>query len=180
MTGIDVDPAAWHAGDEEQPAAHAAGSILGQIAQRRAELAQGRKPLDLEIPGYDGQLWCRYRFVSYDRLANIGVRLTRTVKDEATRNLLGCVDTLIACCDEILVRNQAGALVSMSSEIGDDRPVQYDRRLADGLGFEAETARDVVLGVFANEYALIGQAGEVTEWLTRESPEVDKELLGES
>lgn len=162
-----------------QDAAPAQGSILSRLAARRAELAAGRSPLDLEIPGYSGELWCRYRFVEYERVAKIATKLEK-VKDEATRNLLACQDTLITCCEEILVRDKNGGLVSLAGELGDGKPVRFDLRLAEVLAFDAENARDVVRGVFENDFALIGQAAEVTTWLGTESPEVDAELLGEA
>jgi hypothetical protein len=186
VTDLDVrqaDTAAWQQDEitQEAPAAHAAGSILGQLAARRAELAQGRKPLDLEVPGYSGKLWVRYRFVSYEVMAKASARFAKEKLPDEQRDLVGCIETLITCCDEVMVADDAGVLRPLAAELGDPRPVRFDdTRLADVLGYEATRAREVVRGLFENEYAIITQAAQVSEWLASEAPEVDRDLLGES
>ncbi|MCW3039352.1 MAG: hypothetical protein JWM31_1257 [Solirubrobacterales bacterium] len=147
------------------------GSPLGRLAARRQELQAQRTPLDLDVPGYGGALVARYGFVGYQEAAKTAKRLER-VPDEAARNLLGCIDQLTMACIGLFERDDDGELTQVADGFGPD--------LAEILGFEAETAREVVQGTFPDEWAIIRQAQAHSEWLNRESPEVDSDLLGEA
>jgi hypothetical protein len=153
-------------------------SILGQLTARRAALVAERPPLDLEIPGYGGDLVARYQFVPFERMGRIGLDLEK-VKDKTAQVRFAAADTLIACCREIMVQVD-GEVVPLADEAGLHHPVQFDEALSEILALDVSRARDVVFAVFGNDYAVIEQAGTVSDWLRDGSPEVDRDLLGEA
>lgn len=57
------------------------------------------------------------------------------------------MDEMIEACECILVAGEDGQMVPLEGEGG--RLVGFDSRLAKGFGIDAEEAREVVLGVFA-------------------------------
>jgi hypothetical protein len=153
-------------------------SIIGQLAARRAALIAERAPLDLEIPGYGGDLVVRYEFVPFERMGRIGKDLAK-IKDETAQFRFAAADTLIACCREIMVR-VSDELVPLADEAGLSHPVQFDEALSEILALDASRARDVVFAVFGNDYAVLEQAAAVSDWLRDGSPEVDADLMGEA
>lgn len=151
-------------------------------AKRDEKLAD--KHIDIEIPGYDGELWCRYRPVSWDDLKKIGEKVERM--KHARKELLGFCDVLIAACDSFLVREEPGAELEPLNP-DDPEPIRYDQRLADALGFtpnQPGSARSIVLGTFglavSPELAITAQHNELGEWMEGANVEADEETLGES
>lgn len=151
-------------------------SPLGRLRAKREQLAGHSGTLTLEVPGYDGELHVRYKYVPFNEAKKRGeIMLKETPKE--FHELYGCADTLLLCCDEVLMRDQeTHELVPLSR---DGTPLRFDKRLAEELGFEAPTARAVVLGVFNNDYAVISQAMRVSRWLQNTTKAVDEGLLGE-
>jgi hypothetical protein len=116
---------------------------------------------DFPIPGFGGELVCRYRVLPFEEFKQIerkallrGEGLSTT---EAALNAY--MDELIEACVGFYVK------VSGKLEPGDpDRPVRYDNRLADLLGYgPVSSAREALRGLFVegNGEARSGWAIEV-------------------
>lgn len=148
--------------------------LIGRLRQRREQLGEGRSEV-WDVPGYEGELAARYKYVPLDQLGRGSQQLAK-VKDPTRRNLLAACDTLVACCDELLIRVH-GELRPLSQ---DGVPIKFgDDRLGKELDFEHKAARQDVIQTFNNEYALMRQAVEVSRWLEGQSNDLDEEFLGE-
>ncbi len=149
--------------------------ILSQLRERRAKIGQGSDPLDLDIPGYGGDLVIRYKWTPFSELTATAPQLQRITQPTA-QALAACADTLVAACEEVLIRVE-GEVRPLST---DGTPIRFDDRLADALGFDrTKTARQCAMQVFKNDYALIEQSEAVMEWLRGTSQEVNDTFLGE-
>jgi hypothetical protein len=160
-------------------------SHLERFRTLRAERVV-EKHTDLEIPGYGGELVCRYNPISWDELKRIGEKVEKM--KHPRRELLGQADTLIAACEQFFVRVK-GELEPLDPD--DPVAIRYDDRLAKALGFDAKnsdgsakTARQIVLETFGlavnPELAVTAQHNELAEWMQGANQEADEELLGES
>lgn len=152
-------------------------TVMQQLRDQREELKSGDHILDLDIPGYNGMLVARYKPVRFEIIE----KLTRRAQKEAKRfnismNLLASTDTLIEACDQIMLRVN-GELTPIPT--GSGLPVRFDSRLSEAMGFEAEEAREVVAGVFGNEFGVITHNVQYSTWLRDVTKEVDENLLGE-
>lgn len=143
-------------------------TLLTRLRERRAALGAARTT-DLDVPGYDGAIVVRYKWVPYEEMAKAGRKLAK-IKDDTRQQLAAAADTLVMCCESILLRVEDD-LQPLAEHFGDEA-------LGEALGFEAETARRAVFELFRNDYAVLQQAVEVSAWLQGESPEVDEEFAG--
>lgn len=153
------------------------GSLMASLRAKRDEIEQSQGlPLELDIPGYDGLLVCRYKRVKWEIVSEISDRINANPDPGADLN--GSADLLIACCDEMLTRKD-GQLVPLHEAIGLDlggKPVRYEERLAKAFGYEADSARQVVLGLFRNEFAVVQQQREVLAWLWESKSKADADF----
>jgi hypothetical protein len=152
-----------------------AQSLLDQIKEQREDLKSGEHRLELDVPGYNGMLVVRYKPVRWDVIEQL-TKKVRKDKSGVSKNVLASTDTIIEACEEVLLRVN-GELTSIPT--GQGGPVQFDSRLASALSFEAETARQVVAGVFPNEMGVIDHNVRYSRWLRDVTKEVDDDLLGE-
>lgn len=169
----------------EAPAnGHIEGSaIIDRLREQHGELSEDRHT-DIEIPGYNGLLWCRYRLVDWDRLKEIQDNMTRSKNPR--KELHSQADTLAEACDQFLVK-KGQDLIPLNEEAGTgDAPVRYDTKLAAIIGFDPldhkgrPTARTCVLRLFNNDFAVSIHHNEVMEWMREARPEEDERLVGES
>ncbi len=120
----------------------------------------------LEVPGYDGQLWARYRPVEYRRAFGI-VKEHQTVGDEAERLLRTAADTLVAAC--------TGCEAHIDEEIHPLPPLGLE--LCKEIGIEGgDNDRQAVLAIFPSEFAVVQQAGEVQDLSTLVNQRIDRSL----
>lgn len=156
-------------------------SIRDALVAQREHNASHRTH-DIDVPGYDGKLFCRYKLLDSKRLNGIGERVMKTIREKEERALAGALDTLIAACDEFFVRYN-GEEIALSEVIGQEEPVRYDVALATFLKFEGElpetpTARSVALALFLNnEVAIAAHNHLLSRWMMGNESEVDLELL---
>lgn len=156
-------------------------NALGKLRKQHAELRKERT-LDLRVPGWSGMLIARYSPVRAADLRKLSTRITKlSQQDTPESDLAAAADLIITACREILVEVD-GEVRPLADEAGYDSPVRFDKRLAEVLGFEAESAREVVYGCFPQfedgtviETTVNAHALEVTEWITN----VDEEVLSE-
>lgn len=148
-------------------------TLLDRLREKRQALGAERT-ITLAVPGYDGELGVRYRWKPYEELGRKGQQLQK-VKDPTRRDLLAAADTLIALCDEVVVRVD-DEWIALAEE--GEEAIRFDPELADKLGFSAATAREVVFGTFQNDYAVLTQAMQLSVWLQDTTQEVDSDFQG--
>lgn len=157
-----------------------ANSIMGRLRQKRQQLA-AQKTVDLPVAGYGGELVVRYQLL--DPLVEgkeVGDRVAQQFKGpehDADRVYYMLVDSLIAACVGFYIKD-AGDLVELDPEqLG--AMTWSDDRLGDFLGFQAGSARDAVLQVFAgNRIAVTRHAAALQRWMGDTSGELDTGTLG--
>lgn len=152
-------------------------SILGDLRQSRQKIGAGADPLDIAVPGYDGRLVVRFRWVPPEQLAATSKSL-QAIKNPTAQQIAAAADTLVATCDEFLVRVD-GELQPLSTN---EFPITFSDgdRLSYALGFpKPSTARECCQLVFNNDYAMGDTAFKVMTWLEDTSRRVSEEQLGE-
>lgn len=156
---------------------------LARLRERRAALG-APKAVTRAVPGYEGDLAVRYKWVAYEVMAAKGQALAK-VKDPTRRDILAAQDTLVALCQEVVVKPDDPA----DPRIGEDgyvplaaegeAPVTFgDDRIAHALGFEPGTARENAARTVCNDYAVLAEAVALSAWLQDTSREVDSEFQG--
>ena len=156
-------------------------SIRDALVARREHIAANRF-IDLDIPGYDSRLFCRYGLVDAKRLNAIGERITKTIRERDERALAAALDTLIAACDEFFVRHN-GREIPLREVIEQDEPVRYSTELAEFLKFDTElpetpTARSVCKALFMdNEIAIAAHNHQLSRWMMGNETDVFQEML---
>ncbi len=119
-----------------------------------------------EIPGYDGQLWARYRPVEYRRAFAI-VAEHEKLTDGAEKLLRTSADTLVAAC--------TGCEARIDEETHPLPPLGLE--LCKEIGLEGgDNDRQAVLAIFPSEFAVVQQAGEVQDLSTLVNQRIDRSL----
>ena len=142
------------------------GTLLSSLRDKRNKIGSERH-LELEIPGYDGELVVRYQPIPWEEAKRITERLENSKNPR--KELYAQADVLIRACEEVLARVE-GKLVPLSTvfpEVGGE-PIKFDSRLAKALGFEVvngSEGRSAVLGAFNNDLAVSKQQQDVMEWI---------------
>ncbi len=159
------------------------GGTLGRLREQR-ESIRSEETLDLRVPGYD-DLQVRYKLMSEKATEEVAKKIEAAQRSGSGRkNLDAVADFLIAACDSVLVRDGDGfeCLVDDSGV-----PVRFDATLAEALGFESETARDIVLETFSpkgddglrrHPDSMIDQFMAIASWRRGRAYEIDRDLLG--
>lgn len=162
--------------------------LIGRLKAKREKIAQ-KHTITLPIPGYDGELAVRYVWKPYEEVAANAANLQK-VKNPTRRELLAAADVLVKLCEEVVIPNpdydpdadyaddqeRDAAKWASLSEDGD--AIRFDERLGETLDFEAETAREHVLGAFQNDYAVLNAALMLSAWLQDATQEVDSVFEG--
>jgi hypothetical protein len=157
---------------------------IGERLRRKRTLIAEQKTHDIDIPGYEGELFCRYRLISGPDVDKIVKRVRATVQDKSQRQTVAIQDTLIEACEEFWLREDGREypLREHPDVANHDIPVKYDGKLAEFLAFadelsERRGAREVVLGLFGgNDLAMAAHGTRLSQWMTRLGTEVDFEL----
>lgn len=159
-------------------------SVADRLRKARQSVAE-QTTKDLDIPGYNGELFCKYRLLDSRDLKSISDHVTSTIRDREEQILAAGCDTLIRACDEFWVRDK-GKEIPVRELFDPPRefPVRYDMQLAEILGYddklpEPPTARSVCLGLFGdNEIALAAHNTDLSRWIMGKGNEVDMGLGG--
>lgn len=170
-----IEPEALPAGEHENGRDN---SMMGELRRRHAELAEA-KTLDLPVPGYNDTLVARYRVLDIKgELDHLQAKVAHEFRSIGEQGVYGTIDALIMAC-EGMYYNNGSELKPLSEGIGpDEPPVLYDDRLADFLGFEAQSARETVLETFGrNEPALIEHGRQLSVWMQNTSRTVMEGFL---
>jgi len=154
-------------------------SVLGELRKSRQVIGSGAEPIDIAIPGYQGKLIGRFKWVPVTALAATSASL-RKIKDPTVQQLAAVADTLAATNDEFLVVTDSESEPETLTYQGVPVTFQNGEGLALALGFPApRSARECVNAVFNNDYAMVDVAQRVMQWLEDTSREVDESFLGE-
>lgn len=159
------------------PQLNVSPTLLDLLRASRARVGAGAKPITLAVPGYDELLWARYRWVPPETLGATASSI-QAIKDPTEQSLALVADALVATNCEILVRD-SGKLESLQHE---GAPVTFTNGAGLAVALEQSaprSARECVLAVFGNQYAIVSQAQTVMEWLEDTSKKVDGNYLGE-
>lgn len=160
---------------EERPS----GDSLADRLRTKRKQAIEDTHADLPIPGYDRELWVRYRVLDSNEMARIGKNVKRQAKKEEDRLLLSAVDTLITACEGFF-QSMDRTAESLEPIVHNEHQLKYDEDLADFLGFTAGSARQVVMGVFAeNDPQVIQHSVIVQRWMANTDYDVLSDILGE-
>lgn len=165
------------AGDEK-------ATLLATLAVKREE-AKADHWLDLPIPGYDNLMYARFRPFPVEKTERKMAEFQKLAGKQPLLLKSAC-DTLIDACEQVMllparfdgdIGDQGQNLIP----IDDDAmpPIAFDERLAHALNFKADTARQVVLGLFATEQAVIAMNIMVSRWMQDVTRKTDEALLGE-
>lgn len=146
-------------------------SVLDRVIAERDARLQAQAEQEFEIPTWDGKMVAVYQHLSegdYDRYVQ---RLGPDPKPSLSQSQ----DVLIAACKAvILVENGERNVLSDG----------YNRKLGARLAMpngDTARARDVVLHMCGGHtLELATHAGDVIEWLSGSSQEVEQKLTGES
>jgi hypothetical protein len=171
--------------DEARPAlrpVEAPDSPKARARAMRAKLAAD-KSLDLIVPGYEGLLGVRYRPLGEDEWTTFARRIEAQAGDAGAvaTGLEVAADLMIAACEAVIWRDALEVEWEVVND-DDDQPIRFDVRLAEWLGFEATTAREVVKGVFSPEGvkpispSVHGDA--IAEWQRGNDQAINRALLG--
>lgn len=159
------------------PAGQEPGVQDSALAKIRALYAQakGQQHLDLPLPR-NPLLRVRYRAIDPDDLAD-----TAKTMQEVRQ------DVLIAACECILYRDDAGEFVPLTYG---GEPVRFDHRLSEiaGLGVptveQGGNARQVVIEAFRGapspHMAITSHTNQLERWMAGEGAVDEESLLGES
>lgn len=161
-------------------------SLADRLRRQRKEQAENTWH-DVDIPGYNGELFCRYRLLESQELDGIGRKVRQEVRDRSERILAAAMDGLILSCMEFFVREDGREMPLREHPTYQgpkDVPVRYDINLAEYLEFtdqlsDPPSARGVVLALFGgNDVAVQTHSALNAQWMMRGGAEVDM-LLGE-
>lgn len=152
-------------------------SVLDGLRSARAKIGANADPVDIAIPGYNGQLIARFKWVPANELVATSKSLT-AIKNPTQQQLAAAADALVACNEEILVKVD-GKLESLQHE-GEPVTFSYGTGLLLALGLSpVSSARECVFAVFGNDYALADVCQRLMVWLEDTTRQVDEEHLGE-
>lgn len=155
-------------------------NLLGNLKQKRENLAN--KETFISIPGYDREppiLLAKYSLLEGPVVDNIGTKVSREVKGQWDRQVLMAVDTFIEACQGMYVDIGEGAKEPQEMTHNGKHIAGYNQDLCEALEYEAETARQVVFGLFANnEIAIMQHNVKLSMWMSNTSRQVDDDFLG--
>jgi hypothetical protein len=147
------------------------GSTLEWLRDRHAQLSADRT-LDLAVPGYGGRLVLRCGPAPYKPIA----RMAQLEDDGTGEGLLKVnADVIIGACRAVLVRDDAGELVSIDQER--EEPVRINKRLADLLDTGTTTARETLAWLFPSDVAIGTTAAELLRWTQGAEADIAEDFI---
>jgi hypothetical protein len=158
-------------------------SVIDRLRNKRREVAEDHFK-DIDVPGYSGELFCRYNLLESKDLRSIGELIRKTIRNREEQAIAAGCDTLIKACQEFWVRDN-GREIPVKELLDPPRPdfpVRYDIYLAEFLGYKEHlpdppTPRSVVLGLFGgNEISMATHNADLARWMMGRGTELDDEL----
>lgn len=175
-TEVDVPVQELAGGNHKPPE-----SLFDNLRDKRDELGKNQTLL-LNIPGYDNDppvLIAKYRLMTGKELEDISNKVMRETKDRSQRQILAAVDTFINCCEGIYFDLLDGKGPQPLKSVGNQPIAGFNVNLAEAMQFPAETARQVVFGLFAdNDIAIMQHNVRLGLWMSNTSRKMDDDFLG--
>ncbi len=150
-------------------------SLRDRLRREREELRAGPATLDLIVPNWE-TVAIRYKAIpDFEQFAK------QLTQNKGKSNLVTVCKFLVRCCDCVLVRPSEDAdLEPLADDAG--KPLSLETRLAEYLGFTAESGSEVVMGLFSADrhpLAPATHANALVDWMRGRATEIDEALLGE-
>jgi hypothetical protein len=151
-------------------------AVIAGIRQQRTELEPFGQTKIIDVPGYNGMLGIEYNYIDSETTETISRAVAKETRSHGGKGitLLASIDTLIEACRRVVIR---GATDQDWRSMPPD-PVVFDSQLSETLGYDAGSSREVVLGLFGSEHAIVQQYMKLSAWLTNVTQDVDDALLG--
>ncbi len=152
MTDVAHDPAGSPDIPETESVPSSIQSSMDALRQRHTEI-RDRQWKDIEVPGYEDLIVCRYRPLKVQgELELIGQRVQREQKGNGAQTLYASIDTMLMACVELFLMVE-DKMVPMSEAIpGNPEPVRYaDPRFIAFMGWnpeEVNSGRRAILELF--------------------------------
>lgn len=145
-------------------------SVLSRVREDRKKLGEQSTPLDLAVPGFSGALVIRYRWIPYTALSKNAKSLAK-IEEVSEQQIFAAADVIVSCAQELLLLVN-GKLVPFPNV---EKMSFASPELSAALDFpQQDTAINTVKAVFSNDYAMMVQAGTVTEWLQDTTLKINK------
>lgn len=153
-------------------------TLLDHLKAKRAELAQ-RQTIDLDVPGYGGDLVIRYKSIPLEQLNETLLKVTRAGSEKHV--LEANADLLIRTCEGIYVRQSPDSPLEPLDPEASEPTTFSSGTLPELLGLtDVTTARQEVFAVFSPDGAqplAIGRHSDaVITWLQGSSDEEEERL----
>jgi hypothetical protein len=178
----DDDPADLDA--EETGPAPLGPNLLDQLRAVRTEAARDFH-YHVIVPGYSGRIAVRCKPIGSRTSSALAARLSKSRSPEAAFEM--SADTLIAACEEVVVRDDWQDEWQSLGSLNGGEPVGIGNELVELLTLEPAQggrAREVVRSLFglapAPELALGTAVGEYLTWASAADEEVDEVFSGNS
>lgn len=150
-------------------------SLLSQLSELHKEVKKERH-LDIDIPGYEGKLFARFRPYEVSKSEKRAKAMARRLEKGQPVALAAACDTIVESCEQIFVRNEKGEELPIDDVV----PVTFEKRLASLLGFDSPAiteARHVVIELFPTQQSVLATSIEISTWLNTASRETEDEFL---
>lgn len=148
------------------------GSVIERLREMRASFSDDAH-VDIEVPGYRGELVARYGPLPWEVVRNIAIRGERGKRNPDIGPLLAA-DGL------------ANAIIGFYIREGDElKPLTWNGLPVDSYGeslrlvlglTDAQTVRETVRSVFPDEFSLVSHYGTLMEWQA-ERDDADEGLI---
>jgi hypothetical protein len=155
MSGYDAEPLSPSSAPEPEK-----GSVVSRLRELRENFATD-VTVDLEVPGYRGELVARYGALPWDVIRNLALRGERGKRNPDIAPTLAA-DGLANAVVGFFTREGDGEKQPLTWQ--GDPVTDFGPALRSVLGIEAETVRETVKAVFPDEFALVSHYAELMEW----------------
>lgn len=149
------------------------GSVVSRLRELRQSFGDSAT-VDLEVPGYRGELVARYGPLAWDVIRNLALRGERGRRNPEMGPILAA-DGLANAIVGFFTREDDGTLKPLT---WNGAPVTaFGEDLRSVLGIDAQTVRETVREVFPDELALVAHYGELMEWQSERDDGEDEALI---
>jgi hypothetical protein len=153
-------------------------SPLARLREIREEF-QADNDVELELPGYRGELLGVYKPLPWEMIRQIALRAERN-RRAPDIEVTVAADGLLNACVGFVYRDQDGTKKPLT--YGGQEITGYNTLLRDALtltdkhGIKPETAREIVRAMFPDDMALVSHYGALMDWQA-ERDESDEERI---
>lgn len=153
------------------------GSVLEQLRQARKDVQPIGKTEIIEIPGYQHLMAIEFQYVDAEVTEQIAKQVINELRSHngSGTALLTAIDLIIASTKQIMVRDDVGQV--WRPIIERIPAVKFDEKLASLLKFNASSPREVVLGVFGSQHAILGVNMTLSQWLANVTRKADADFF---